>query len=131
MTWATLSTNRELVFHPGVPKYEDLRKAVDGYIEAVGIVIEKQKVTIYLNEEGKLDRLPPNYAATDLTNGILGWDVIVGNVVLVGGPDREGNDTSLSTATALWLNRRFAQRLNGESPMAFVIRMATAPIEVP
>lgn len=51
---------------------------------------------VYVNEEGKLNGLPVNPRATDfcaLTIG--GWfrDVIVGDVVIVGPPGREGEET--------------------------------------
>lgn len=49
---------------------------------------------MYLNEEGKLSGLPVNVTATALTRDLLpAYDVIVGDVILLGPPDDEGNDT--------------------------------------
>jgi hypothetical protein len=46
------------------------------------------------NEEGKLNRLPFNPSANHLANRYRDWnDPLVGDVVLVGPPDREGENT--------------------------------------
>jgi hypothetical protein len=77
-----------------------LQSKVGGYIEAIGA---PNRWSAYLNEEGKLpdpktgEILPINTHAHMLAVH-LGWrfqpgDVLVGNVVFVGPPDDEGNDT--------------------------------------
>jgi hypothetical protein len=35
VSWATLTVEGTMAFHPGVPSLEDLQRAVDGYVEAV------------------------------------------------------------------------------------------------
>lgn len=56
---------------------------------------------VWLNEEGKLERLPVNPRATDFCAlAIGGWfrDVIVGDVVIVGPPGPEGEETPVQDA---------------------------------
>ena len=85
-----------LVLHPngGVEKLEALpdlaalQMHVGGWIEA----IQGPHWTMYVNEEGLLHGLPPNPQASRLAGVPL-----VGACVLVGEPDREGNDTPLTT----------------------------------
>lgn len=83
-----------------------LSGVVGGYIEAV--TLRGVKVTMYINEEGKLDGLDVNRRATQLAwagGGIDYSDFIVGNVVLVGAPDTLGNDTGLTE----WQVERFSK----------------------
>ena len=60
--------------------------AVGGYIEPV--TIERPRMTIFANEEGKVRQLPVNRHATCLwwllSPGIRGHDILVGDVALVG-----------------------------------------------
>lgn len=72
-----------------------LQEKVGGSIEAVG----HDGVNFYLNEEGKITGLMPNYRATRYAkrHGMIAMlDTIVGNVVAVGPVDDEGYDTGLS-----------------------------------
>jgi len=71
-----------------------LQAAVGGYVQAVDLTPE---LTMWCNEEGKLQGLPFNAAAT------LAWamsfgktDIIVGNAVFTGGTDHNGDIKSLS-----------------------------------
>tara|TARA_R110000787_G_scaffold21504_1_gene63534 strand:+ start:6890 stop:7150 length:261 start_codon:yes stop_codon:yes gene_type:complete len=64
---------------PKKNQLEYLQNLVGGYIEVVGST--QQGHSIVLNEEGKLDRLAPNYKAT-----VLHWhcsDVLRGDVLIV------------------------------------------------
>lgn len=66
---------------------------VGGWLEVVGLT--GPLASLYINEEGKLRRLPLNQRATALVqrhNAMLG-DFIVGDVFIAGPPDLEGNDT--------------------------------------
>jgi hypothetical protein len=78
------------------PTLDTFSQIVGGWIEAVS---GRGGWMGYLNEEGKLDGLPPNPNGEQFlrTHGWQGsmWDVIVGPLVIVGKPDRHGNDTSL------------------------------------
>lgn len=72
-------------------KPEDLsffQNAVGGYIEVV--VLPRGDALMVVNEEGKLTHLPINRRATLLYPG----DIIVGDVVIVGPPDEEGEFTA-------------------------------------
>jgi len=72
-----------------------LQKTCGGNIEAVSVTTED--LTMYLNEEGKLDGLPRNRRATALAQGSIQYnDYIVGSAVITGPTDEEGYDTGLS-----------------------------------
>lgn len=80
-----------------------MQGVVGGYIEAVDVDViltdtgkKQTNATVFVNEEGKLIRLPVNPRATDLCAiAIGGWvrDVIAGDVIVVGQPDAEGETT--------------------------------------
>lgn len=70
----------------------DLQNRVGGYLEIAPIT--DSSLTLYCNEEGKLQGLVRNDIASNMlapTNP----DWIAGDAVLVGAPDSEGYDTSL------------------------------------
>ena len=59
---------------------DEYNRLVDGYLETVPTGIRGHLLVI--NEEGKLRELPTNEIAT-VISGVLPFDVIVGNAVLV------------------------------------------------
>lgn len=66
-----------------------LQKNVGGYVQAVEL---KGEITMWLNEEAKIEGLPHNPVAQmlwDATYG-AGTDYIQGNAVFTGGSDRNG-----------------------------------------
>lgn len=76
-----------------------MQGAVGGYIEVVDL--GPLKASLIVNEEGKLEKRPINRRAT-----LLFWllfpsarhrDVIVGDVIIVGHPDKDGNTTDVPT----------------------------------
>lgn len=75
---------------------DDYARSVDGYIEAVDV--PDLGVTIYVNEEGLLRRLPFNSRAS-----FLWWyyepaareSLLVGDAVIVGWPDADGESTDV------------------------------------
>jgi hypothetical protein len=77
--------------------YEDLRLACGGYIEALRMLDH----SAYVNEEGKLMNLPYNRVATALCEhfgvGLMQDDYIVGNMVICGPCDGEGDDTEVGS----------------------------------
>lgn len=78
-----------------IADYDDLNAAVGGWIEAIPL---GDNASAYINEEGKLRRLPLNPVATAIAHrkhSIRLNDFIVGPMVIVGVPDREGNDTDV------------------------------------
>jgi hypothetical protein len=93
------------VLGPIVPVYvkkknslDQLRRLVDGYIEAVSL----DSADMYCNEEGRLMNLPLNFRATKLNlsrfsehkgQASIG---IVGDVLILGSVDSQGYNTSLN-----------------------------------
>ncbi len=78
-----------------------LQEIVGGYIEAVGLTCP-MPATAYINEEGKIDGLPPNPVASSITH-LMPGDFIAGPMVILGPPDNEGEDTPLPTELLDWL----------------------------
>ncbi len=80
---------------------EDFQLFVGRYIEGLPF---NDVATSYINEEGKQLKLPLNYIATKLcfSNGIglAEDDCIVGNMIVLGVPDAEGNDTDIPNELA-------------------------------
>lgn len=73
--------------------YDLISNAVGGWIECVGL----SKADMWCNEEGKLEGLPQNPIATSLFHNEFGArDVIVGNVIITGGVDENGDTLGLT-----------------------------------
>ena len=72
-----------------------LQGAVGGWIQAIDL---SDNLTMWCNEEGKLDGLATNSFATRLFTKRFGegTDIIVGNIVLTGGVDDEGETLGLT-----------------------------------
>jgi hypothetical protein len=86
----------EVVSFTAKTEYEVIKKAVGGYLEIIRL---SPSMTMWTNEEGKLDGLPVNHRATALWTYYFGaTDIIVGNVILTGGTDTDGNCLGLSLA---------------------------------
>jgi hypothetical protein len=75
--------------------YETLSRAVGGMIEAVTL---PNGLTLWVNEEGKMDGLPVNDYATRLFASAFGAgiDIIVGDAIVTGGADDEGETLGLT-----------------------------------
>ena len=74
--------------------YATLSRAVGGLIEAVSL---PNGLTLWVNEEGKNDGLAPNVLATRLFVSAFGAvDVIVGNAIVTGGADEDGETLGLT-----------------------------------
>lgn len=82
----------------GNAEYRVLQQIVGGYIELVTLQDPNDQmppVSMYVHEEGRITGDPVNDRATAVARR-YGWPDgydIVGNVVVLGPPDREGNDT--------------------------------------
>lgn len=77
-------------------EYDQLNKSVGGYIQPVDL---REDLTLWCNEEGKLIGLTPNVIGTHLWEKSFGMtDVIMGNIVLTGSNDEEGETLPLSHA---------------------------------
>ena len=93
----TTDGRKELLqFEDPTAEYHILSTAVGGFIEMVPSVFEDHH--IYLNEEGKLKGLTVNGLATELARGLSVFDMIVGDVVIAGPLDDEGNHDSVTSA---------------------------------
>lgn len=71
-----------------------LQRAVGGWVQAVDFSTE---LTIWVNEEGKLNNLPINVEATKIWAHFFGnTDYIAGNAVFTGGTDENGETLAIS-----------------------------------
>lgn len=69
-----------------------LQESVGGYVQAIDLL----GLTMWINEEGKIENLPFNPFATILWEAEFGkTDLILGDIVLTGQPDDEGFTTSI------------------------------------
>lgn len=83
---------------------ENLQEFVGGYVEAVRV---NDSITIWVNEEGKMQGLEPNFYLTDEKGQPL--DIVVGNA-LIAGTDSEGETVSLTEAELAEIKNRFLTR---------------------
>lgn len=72
-----------------------LQTAVGGWVQAIDL---NPRVTMWVNEEGKMNGLPYNIYGTKLWELRYGQgsDVIVGDIVFTGGTDHEGETRGLT-----------------------------------
>lgn len=83
-----------------------LQDAVDGYVQAIDLT---PTMTMWCNEEGKLDGLPNNAIATAIFQEKFGAvDIIVGNAVITGGVDDEGETIGLTAEQVEKLEHLFS-----------------------
>lgn len=95
-----------LVIEPGGELYAQtldttlsgIQKLVGGWIECPPS--DDDRVSLFINEEGKLIGLEPNFYGTAVWHAVMpaarGNDLLCGTVVVTGGVDRNGNTTSLA-----------------------------------
>jgi hypothetical protein len=77
-----------------------LQDAVDGWVQAIDL---KNDLTMWLNEEGKLEGYLTNSFATAVFQAKFGAvDIVVGNVVFTGGTDDEGETLGLTDEQVEW-----------------------------
>jgi hypothetical protein len=73
-----------------------LQEKVGGWVQAIDLT---SSLTMWANEEGKLVGLPVNGFATELWESRFGaTDIIVGDIVITGGADDEGETIGLTDA---------------------------------
>jgi hypothetical protein len=97
--FAVIKTNGSVEFHEvdSEKEYDFLSGAVGGWIQSVFLRNDFEDFTLWCNEEGKLTGLPFNAFATELWENSYGkTDLIVGDVVLTGGSDDEGETLGLT-----------------------------------
>ena len=98
---------------------KDLQRAVGGWIECVSFTIHDPVVAgrsytcdMWINEEGKLQGLPPNRFATRLTRDVIAVsDYIAGDVFITGNADHEGRTMSLSSFAEAAILHKFDEAL--------------------
>lgn len=103
-------------------KLEDYQAAVGGWIEAVDVL--PLGITTYVNEEGLLRQLPFNSRATFLwwyeLPHVRHQAKLVGDAVVVGLPDGDGESTSIPESTLALLTGKVqyaVMTLVGDSPL--------------
>jgi hypothetical protein len=96
----TITTDNEVnIKEVDSVEYETLYEAVNGLVELVSI---NEDVDMWLNEDGKVNGLEPNVLATLLFNKVFpDFDVIMGDVIITGGADDEGNTVGLSDSSII------------------------------
>lgn len=89
---------------------EQLQKLVGGWIEYVPVCDEEGEVlfSVFCHEEGKIEGLPLNGRANHFfKEALLEEDHLVGDIVLMGPPDDDGETLALDHADA-WLKEALA-----------------------
>lgn len=83
----------------GEGQLDVLQAGVGGWVQAVDL---SESLTLWVNEEGKLDGLPINPIATRIWEAVFGagTDIIVGNAIFTGGTGDEGETLGLSDEEA-------------------------------
>jgi hypothetical protein len=82
----------------GDGELQELQRLVGGWIEYVPT---EQPITLYCNEEGKIEGLPLNPRATLHFSGLLQvGDYLAGDVVVLGPIDEHGENTGIDPS---WL----------------------------
>lgn len=86
----------EIELETRIVDYEELNKAIGGYIEHITFnsELENAKIDVWCDEEGKLKNLSPQCIIADLKAEKV-IDVIAGPLVFTS-RDREGNSLTLS-----------------------------------
>lgn len=109
VTAVKISTNGEVEKTEMEPSLENLQKSVGGYIQVLYIEVNGEPANLYINEEGKLENLPVNQVASELCKGFISPnDCIVGDAILLGGGDSDGNDTSVTSGIVKWFLDNFS-----------------------
>ena len=76
---------------------ESIKAVVEGWIERVPSVYADidPKITVYANEEGLIQNLPPNRNIIAIRALGLPQAVYAGNLIVLGSGDEEGNETDV------------------------------------
>lgn len=103
--WAVITAAGKVAWHHGKPTTEELHDAVRGYLE---LAPSTPDMTAYANEDGERLGLPPNVHGTQF----LGRSqlVILGDIVILGPPDSDGDDTAMTAEVRMRLASEVAER---------------------
>ena len=95
----------------GAAALDALQKAVGGYVEALHL--PTLAADMFINEEAKIYGLARNTRATGLAgvlySGLALGDYIAGDAIITGGPNEDGDATSLDPLQVHELNRALQQ----------------------
>ena len=92
-----VSGDKEVVEFQVGKSYELLSKSVGGMIECISLTNVIGQPDMWINEEGKIIGLEQNPMATALWFDMYGAsDVILGDIIITGGADEEGETLGLS-----------------------------------
>ncbi|PAW37891.1 hypothetical protein CKQ70_30595 [Bacillus toyonensis] len=83
---------------------DTVQQFLGGYLQAIRV---NGSVTMWLNEEGKMQQLEPNFIFVNKEGKSL--DTVVGNV-LIAGTNSEGDDISLTDEEIEMLQEKFLSR---------------------
>ena len=94
------TVERETLTGNGSEQFATIQKVVEGWVERAPL--EDYTLLMWVNEEGKLKGLPHNPLAQRLWDKEwgAGTDTIVGNVVITGDDDEEGETGGLPEGVA-------------------------------
>jgi hypothetical protein len=100
----TMTTDQKIFGELLNGSLEDLQRVVGGWVQAVQL---SDTITLWINEEGKLDGLPFNHNATLVWEHFFGkgTDIVVGNAFFTGGVDKDGNSEDISESDFFMLKR--------------------------
>lgn len=113
VTACVIHPDGEVHYEQITPDLDTLQHLVGGHLEAInpGMETDAGQWTGYVHEEGKVEGLPVNHLGTLLT-AEMGWtgpdfgDFLVGTLVLLGPPDRDGDDTGLPEQVQQFITTR-------------------------
>lgn len=83
---------------------ENMQRFVGGWVQALSVT---PSIALWMNEEGKMQGLEPNFYLVD--GDEKPFDIVVGNV-LIAGTDSEGETISLTDEEIEELQERFSTR---------------------
>jgi hypothetical protein len=91
------------------PEYQKMKTTVGGWLEAI---YPASNVTMWCNEEGKIEGLPVNRNATALWYFLqpeaAGRDTLSGTVIVTGGADSEGEAKSIDPMIEAMIGKFYA-----------------------
>lgn len=102
---------------------EALQAAVGGWLEAIDV--PSLGVRIYINEEGRVRHLPFNSRASFLWRYYVPRDrpaMLVGDVIVVGAPDKRGDDTDVPESALRLLTQ--------EQEVALLLKVGGDPVDL-
>lgn len=109
------------------------QEVVDGWIEPVDI--NPLGITLFVNEEGLVRRMPFNARATFLwwyfVPDARNHAMLVGDAVMVGQPDRDGDTTDVPREVVELLTAKSGYRLRVEVPRRGISAMDRAGLVMP